>query len=89
MEFDPGEREYLLDQRMLTTDVHGHEVYTGLTVEESAEFFALTRRETMEAGRQSAAERDRYLALNAKVQAAKFEVIGAEIVLDRSKPTRN
>ncbi|MGH1572449.1 hypothetical protein ACRAWG_19375 [Methylobacterium sp. P31] len=63
------------------------EVFVGLTVEESAEYFALTRSEAMDGGRQSPAERDRYLALN-KVQAAKFDTVGTEIVVDRLKPTQ-
>jgi hypothetical protein len=43
MEFDTGERAYLNEMRMLSTDNAGNEVVVGLTVEESKEYYGYTR----------------------------------------------
>ena len=41
--FHPGEREHLLEMRMLTTDRHGHELIVGLSLEDSEFYLAYSR----------------------------------------------
>jgi hypothetical protein len=77
MEFDTGERAYLNEMRMLSTDSAGNEIFVGLTVEESKEYYQFTRLHHRDNGDMAAT--DRYLALNAKLEAARFAVLNAEI----------
>jgi len=76
MEFATGEREYLEWMRMLSTDNAGNEIFVGLTVEESREYYKFSRPYHRFNGDSDA--KDRYLELNAKMQRARFAVLGAE-----------
>lgn len=94
MEFDPHERAYLLDMRLLTTDLEGRDVFVGLSVEESEEYFAFTRPggtdlRPGEDWEQQHARGERYLELHDKMEKAKFELIAAEHVLRTMRPTKN
>lgn len=77
MEFDAGERAYLNEMRMLSTDNAGNEIFVGLTVDESQEYYRFTRLHHRDNGDSAATER--YLALNGKLEAARFAVLNAEI----------
>lgn len=87
MEFTTGERAYLEEMRMLSTDNAGNEVYVGLTVEESAELYKFTRPSHSFNGDSEA--QDRYLALDEKMQKARFAVLGAEMVVRDYNPTQH
>jgi hypothetical protein len=87
MEFDTGEREYLDWMRMLSTDNAGNEIFVGLTVDESREYYAYTRPYHQFNGDSDAQER--YLKLNEKMQRARFAVMGAEIVARDDKSPRH
>lgn len=87
MDFSPAERAYLEDMRMLSTNSEGREVFIGLTAEESAEFYKFTRIEAIERSKTSE-ERDRYLELHEKHEAARMQIVAAEIEA-RHNPVRN
>lgn len=87
MEFTTGERAYLDEMRMLSTDNAGNEIFAGLTVEESKEYYNFSRPSHRFNGDDEAQER--YLALNEKMQRARFAVLGAEIVARDYKPTQH
>jgi len=84
---DENDLPYLLEMRMVTTDLNGAQVLVGLTAEETAWFFAHIKRPGGSI-RDDAAEA-RYLALYDKHTAARFQVMGAEDELETNKPTRN
>lgn len=77
MEFDAGERAYLNEMRMLSTDNGGNEIFVGLTVEESSEYYEYTRMRPGTAGDSDAT--DRYLELNDKHELARHAVLAAEM----------
>jgi hypothetical protein len=77
MEFSPAERSYFEDRRMLSTDSEGREVFRGLTLEESGEFWGFLRDGVMEIAVPQ--ERDRYLDLYVKHEKARLQIIMAEI----------
>ena len=87
MEFNAGEREYLDWMRMLSTDNAGNEIYVGLTVEESREYYKFSRPFHRFNGDSEA--QGRYLELNEKMQRARFAVLGAEIAAREDKSTRH
>lgn len=87
MNFEEGERAYLDWMRMLSTDCQGNEIYVGLTVEESQEFYIFSRPFHQFNGDSDAQER--YLMLNEKIQRARFAVMGAEIVAREDKSPRH
>ncbi len=94
MNFEPGEREYLLEMRMLTTDVEGRDVFVGLSVEESEEYFAHSRlgatdRRAGQTAQEHRERVERYQTLHSKMQKAKFDLIAAEHILRTMQPTRN
>jgi hypothetical protein len=73
-----GEREYLKEMRMLTTDSQGNEQLVGLNLEESQFYlrFSQSRPRSLEPG--SDEDRERYLYLNEKLEHARLSVIAAE-----------
>lgn len=77
MEFNDDERKYLDWARMLSTDNTGEEIFVGLTVNESREYYIFTRPTYRSNGDKDAL--DRYLVLHQKMEAARFEVMGAEV----------
>lgn len=77
MKFETHERDYLNEMRMLSTDNQGNEIFVGLTVEESEEYFKLTRLDGRDSG--DAQARSRYLTLYEKHERARLAVLGAEV----------
>lgn len=77
MDFEAGERAYLNEMRMLSTDNTGNEIFVGLTFEESKEYFKLTRLESRDSS--DVAARHRYLELYEKHEKARLAVLGAEV----------
>ena len=76
MKFGVDEREYLNEMRILTTDNAGNEIFVGLTVEESREYYELTRLDRRVKGDSEA--RDRQLVLNEKHETERVAKLGAE-----------
>lgn len=76
MEFEASERAYLDEMRMLSTDNAGNEIFVGLSVEESAEFYKFSRPRYSHNG--DSVTQARYIELEEKMQAARFAVLGAE-----------
>jgi hypothetical protein len=76
MKFDASEKMFLNEMRMLSTDNAGNEIFVGLTVEESKEYYIFTRLHYHNNGDTKAT--DRYLELNAKHERARLAVLGAE-----------
>lgn len=94
MDLAPAERAYLLEMRHLSRDLEGLEIFVGLTVEESAAYFAFTRPGgTDSRPGESLAEYhvrgDRYLELHRRMEQARLAVISAEHVVRTENPTRN
>lgn len=87
MEFEASERAYLNDMRMLSTDNKGREVFVGLTIEESEEYFLLTRLDSNNDGDRE--KRDRYLELYEKHETARLAVLGAENAARRDPSPRH
>lgn len=87
MEFTIGERAYLDEMRMLSTDNAGNEIFVGLTVEESMAYYKFSRPSHRFNGDDE--EQERYLSLNEKMQRARFAVLGAEMVARDHKPTKH
>jgi len=87
MEFDAGERAYLNEMRMLSTDSAGNEIFVGLTVEESKEYYMYTRLHYNHRGNEESM--DRYLALNDKHELARQAVLGAEVDAREDKSSRH
>lgn len=83
MDFTSGEREYLDWMRMLSTDNVGNEIFVGLTLEESEEYYKFSR--PMHRFNGDSEAQERYLALNEKMQRARFAVMGAEIAAREDK----
>ena len=77
MEFGADERAYLNQMQMLTTDSAGKEIFVGLTVEESCEYFELTRLDRLTHGDGRSGER--YLDLHEKHERARRAVLLAEV----------
>jgi hypothetical protein len=77
MEFDAGERAHLTEMRSLSTDNAGNEIFVGLTVQESQEYYRFTRLHHRSNG--DSAATDRYLELNEKHERARLAVLGAEV----------
>jgi hypothetical protein len=86
VEFSAEERAYLNDMRMLSTDDMGNEVFVGLTITESHEYYQLTQldRRTDGDGRSA----NRYLELYGKHEKARMRVLGAEIAARHNAPVR-
>jgi len=76
MEFETSERAYLAEMRMLSTDNAGNEIFVGLNVTESAEFYKFSRQRYSHHG--DSVTQARYIELEEKMQAARFAVLGAE-----------
>lgn len=94
MDFEAGEREYLLDMRMLTTDVHGREVIVGLDPEESEFYVAFSRdpdslRQPGEPWQARDDRSTRYQELYWKMKRAQMDVVAAEHVVCTMSPTKN
>jgi hypothetical protein len=87
-----GERAYLIEMRGLTKDVEGRDVLVGLTFEETEFYMAHARARRSPDYRRPAnhAEQvERYLALHAKYERARFQILGAEHQKRVDKPTMN
>jgi len=87
MKFTVDEREYLEDMRALTTDSNGAEVYAGLTAQESAEYYELTRLEKR-SGR-SFEDKERLLALNEKHELVRIAMVNAVTAASNDKSPRH
>lgn len=74
MDFGDMEREFLEAMRAITINERGEEVYVGLTLAESIEFLALTRRDESGFGLPDA-ERRRFLELRERHEAARQEIV--------------
>lgn len=89
IELDPGERAYMVEMRMLTTDAHGREVLVALDVEES-EFYVRHSRAQMSMNSSSSREDEsRYLALCNRHELARLQVLAAENALRVLAPNRH
>lgn len=88
MEFSDDERAYLNEMRKLSTDNAGNEIFVGLTVEESEEYYRFTRLSYSYKGDHE--ELDRAVKLGDKHEAARFTVLGAEMSArdDKSPATK-
>lgn len=77
MNFGDGERAYLHEMRMISTDNAGNEVFVGLTVAESAEYYTFTRlNQRPDRGDEG---RDRYLELHEKHERTRLAILAAEV----------
>lgn len=88
IELEPGERAYMVEMRMRTTDAQGCEVLVGLTEAES-DFYVRYSHERMDDDAPRRSDADRFLALNEKHERARFQVLGAEHEPRVDQPTRN
>lgn len=77
MEFTDGERVFLNEMRMLSTDNKGNEIFVGLTLEESQEYYKYTR--TGFCHRANMDSLDHEIELGDKHELARHTVLAAEI----------
>lgn len=82
--FTNDERAYLTEMRAITTDTNGIEFLVGLTLEETAFYMGHARK--FLTGDRDRHKADRYLELHDKHEAARFDVLGAEIYLRNENP---
>lgn len=87
------ESEYTDFLRSYTTDAHGNRLLVGLSPQETAELKELRRKSLryrlLRSGRYSHEDKKRFVELHEKHEAARLQIIGAEIELENTKPTKN
>lgn len=82
--FTNDERAHLTEMRAITTDINGHEILVGLTLEETA--FYMNHSRQFLTGDRDRHNAERYLELHNKHEAARFAVLGAEIYRRNENP---
>ncbi|WP_146056486.1 hypothetical protein [Methylobacterium sp. V23] len=80
MNFDPAERMHLQDAQCLAIDGNGDEIYIGLNLDQSNEYFSFTRpsgeeRHSGESSLAYNARRLRFLVLHQLTRSAQLNVI--------------
>jgi hypothetical protein len=80
MDFDPAERTHLQDAKCITVDANGAEIYVGLDLSQSNEYFAFTRpsgaeRHSGESSLAYNARRLRFLVLHQITRTAQLDFI--------------
>lgn len=78
LDLNDGERAYMQDMRMPSTDTNGNEVMVGLTLEETLRMLEHSRRFlTGDRDRSESGQAD-YMSLQRKHEFARRQVLGAE-----------
>lgn len=78
LDLNDGERAYMQEMRILTTDTEGNEVMVGLTLDETLIMLEHNRRFLAGDRDRSEAGRESYLRLHEKHERARLQVLGAE-----------
>lgn len=76
MDLTDAEREFLDGMRAITLDEGGHEIFVGLTAEDSLVYLALSRRD--QKGRLAGAELDRFRELHGRHEAARGALVAGK-----------
>ncbi|WP_062204242.1 hypothetical protein [Aureimonas sp. AU12] len=79
MDLTDGEREFLEGMRAITIDAGGHEIFVGLTAEESPIYLALSRRD--QKGELTGTELDRFRELHARHETARGAIVDGKAPL--------
>jgi len=79
MNLTDAEREFLEAMRAITIDEGGHEIYVGLTPEESEAYLLLARRD--QSGELEGAELERFRAMHARHEAARQAIVEGKVPL--------
>lgn len=73
-----GDRAYMIEMRMLSTDQEGNEVMVGLTLDETLRMLEYNRRFLANERDRSESARADYRALQQRHERARLQVLGAE-----------
>ena len=78
LDLNDGERAYMQEMRILSTDRNGNEVMVGLSLEETLRMLEHNRRFLSGDRDRNESSRDDYLRLHEKHERARLQVLGAE-----------
>lgn len=89
LDLEPGEREFMMEMRMLSTDRDGQEILVGLTHAESLRFLTYSRNRLKPDRDHDPESEDDHEDLQSRHEMARLRVLAAEAELRLDKPMRH